>query len=430
MIHVSIANYKSIAKAEFDILPLTILVGPPNGGKSNIMEALSLIGLMGRFIRFTAKKSEPDPESIYKIVSRECGIINPLLRTSHCEELFYYSDVTRTISISLKPTTLNLNIKYGELRSSVRITNLYKMLEESSLHSIRRLRIRASKILEKFLSNINQLYIYICLYRNTRGKLLSANSILNEIVSTLNNPSEIGIDPEKLITNLPEVRLYGYERFGVNTRINEVMSFSEIDNSYKYTLAEDASNITLVLNSATMILDKINEWLESLGAALKVIYDKRKMELLFLKDSISLTPSLASDAVLRMIYYLSALRSAIMVKKIYNVETNIIMLEEPGAHVFPYSFDLLGEAIKSVVDNGINVIISTHNNLLVSKLWDLLPEKNIATYYVYEKPREGTILVPLPLSELAKKFITSFDVLSMKPTELLHGLNIDQNPEL
>ncbi|GEM_PF-2020578 len=416
---VSIENYKSIARTDLELSPLTILVGPPGGGKSNIMEALSLVGLIGRFFRYVLGKSGQDSalDSLEQTVSRERRIINSLIRTKNYEEIFYYSDVTRVVNITFNPLKMSFKIKHGDLHSSVNISGYLPGLNH---------RFISNKDVKLLLSNIIQYYIIGCLYKHYKP----VKDIYDKIRSALDKLVMLGgADIKELSTGFPEIRLYGYERFGVNTRINEIMSYNEPSESYKYTLLEDASNIASILNIATDVLDKINEWLDSLGTGLKVIYDKRRMEPIFFKEPVSLTPSLVSDAVLRMIYYLAALRSAVTVKKIYDAKTNIVMLEEPGAHVFPYSFEVLGEAIKNAVNNGVYVVISTHNNLLVSKLWDLLPREQITTYYVFEKPRKGTVVIQLPMDKLAEKLMTSFEIMIMRPAELLRELNISLDEE-
>jgi len=52
-----IENFKSIGHIEMRLAPLTILVGPPGGGKSNILEAMALAGYFARF----SSKAYTDP---------------------------------------------------------------------------------------------------------------------------------------------------------------------------------------------------------------------------------------------------------------------------------------------------------------------------------------------------------------------------------
>ncbi len=42
-----IRNFKSIVSAEIDCKRLNILIGPPNSGKSNILEAIGLLSYAG-----------------------------------------------------------------------------------------------------------------------------------------------------------------------------------------------------------------------------------------------------------------------------------------------------------------------------------------------------------------------------------------------
>jgi AAA15 family ATPase/GTPase len=48
-IKLEIENFKSIQKLKLDLSDLTILIGPPASGKSNILDALALMGYINRF---------------------------------------------------------------------------------------------------------------------------------------------------------------------------------------------------------------------------------------------------------------------------------------------------------------------------------------------------------------------------------------------
>ncbi len=41
---IKISNFKSIDLAEIDLAPLTLLLGPPVSGKSNLLDALAFAG--------------------------------------------------------------------------------------------------------------------------------------------------------------------------------------------------------------------------------------------------------------------------------------------------------------------------------------------------------------------------------------------------
>ena len=48
-LRVELENFKSIRKMGLELGDLTILVGPPAAGKSNILDALAIIGYLHRF---------------------------------------------------------------------------------------------------------------------------------------------------------------------------------------------------------------------------------------------------------------------------------------------------------------------------------------------------------------------------------------------
>jgi len=50
ILKIKIKNFKSIRNAELELAPLTILIGPPASGKSNILDSIGLLGYFHRFL--------------------------------------------------------------------------------------------------------------------------------------------------------------------------------------------------------------------------------------------------------------------------------------------------------------------------------------------------------------------------------------------
>lgn len=59
-IKVRISGFKSIGHVEMELAPLTVLIGPPASGKSNILDALALLGYLSRhFLVDSEYKGQP-----------------------------------------------------------------------------------------------------------------------------------------------------------------------------------------------------------------------------------------------------------------------------------------------------------------------------------------------------------------------------------
>ncbi len=87
-----IENFKSIGNAEILLAPLTILLGPPASGKSNILDAIALAGYFNRLLLLD------------KEYDNNAGNLEPLQlisRFTQPQQLFKYHDLTKKISITM-----------------------------------------------------------------------------------------------------------------------------------------------------------------------------------------------------------------------------------------------------------------------------------------------------------------------------------------
>jgi hypothetical protein len=107
---VSIENFKSVEKLEFELGDLTILVGPPASGKSNILDAIAIVGYLHRF-KLLDKEYGNNASNLESL---------PIIgRFVDVPQLARYNDITRPIRIQvLGDTKLDFNLSYvsGGLR--------------------------------------------------------------------------------------------------------------------------------------------------------------------------------------------------------------------------------------------------------------------------------------------------------------------------
>ncbi|MCD6300438.1 MAG: ATP-binding protein, partial [Staphylothermus sp.] len=240
------------------------------------------------------------------------------------------------------------------------------------------------------------------------------------IINRLNIASKI--ENKMLI----EARVYGYDRYGLtlsscpdslhcgfHLRLRNMMT----RNVPKHILSELGWNALITAKSSQEIIVNLNYIIaEKLGEKVEVKVSRSGSIIVFDYD-VEVDVTSVSDSIFRMLYYLLALRSAINYVKLYGLEKRfIIMLEEPEAHVFPFFVDLLADYIAKATEN-MYVIITTHNPILVSALWDRI--KNVKTYYVMRDKLGSTNIVEIDIARLAEELITSEDLLFMAPSEVL-----------
>lgn len=89
---VKIEWFKSVESVEFELGDLTVLLGPPAAGKSDILDALGVAGYQHRF----------------RLLDREYGnnaanLEPPALiaRFNETSQLFRYSDISRSVRVKI-----------------------------------------------------------------------------------------------------------------------------------------------------------------------------------------------------------------------------------------------------------------------------------------------------------------------------------------
>ena len=126
-----------------------------------------------------------------------------------------------------------------------------------------------------------------------------------------------------------------------------------------------------------------------------------------------------------MLYSLIALRSAANYAKLHGLEKRfVLMLEEPEAHVFPFFLTLLADYVAEAVET-LYVVVTTHNPLLVSALWDKV--KDVKTYYVVRDSYGATKATEIDVERLAKDALTAQELLLMPPRKAVEKYSTEAN---
>jgi hypothetical protein len=233
-----------------------------------------------------------------------------------------------------------------------------------------------------------------------------------------------------------ESRLYGFDRYGLasgicvqpypcglHIRLSNLQQARDVPVN---VLSELGWNAPHVLKRHHDVVRSINrELAEHVGEKVEVKVLKSAAIAIFDYD-VELDVTSVSETVFRTLYTLLALKSAHFYTKIYGIEGRyVIALEEPEAHVFPFFLNLIVDYVRDVLGDVV-VVISTHNPLLVSLLWDRV--KNVETYYVYRDAGGSTRAVKLDVDKMARDMVTSDELLLLPPHEIVKKYAVGAGP--
>ncbi len=373
---ITVTNFKSINYIELELAPLTILLGPPASGKSNILDALALIGYFNRFLLMDRE---------YDNNAANFEPLTLISRFNEHSQLFKCHDLTRRISISVANDgeQSRLNIYYSRGRMNIDINNVVIPWDLKSLISGPMLEVRNA---------LNQA---------SRGKTLI------------------------------EARLYGYDRYGLasstcssslncgfHLRLRNVQAKSLPKN----VMSEFGWNASTIIKMfPDIVTDLNNVMVENLNEKVEVKVLRSGIVTIFDYD-IEVEVLTVSDSIFRALYYLMAIRSAMNYVKFYGLEKRfLLLLEEPEAHTFPFFLNLFADYVAKATDV-LYVVITTHNPILVSMLWDKI--KYVRTYYVIRDKDGSTKALEIDMDKLAEEVRTAEDILLMPPHEVISKYSV------
>ncbi len=361
-----IENFKSIRKVELELDDLTILVGPPAAGKSNILDALAIMGYLHKFNVLNEE---------YKNYAAN---LEPLLFSARFREI-------------------------SQLFRDYILTNTIKL---------------------KVAGGVN--LSYEILYTAGAAKVMVDGKPLPWDLKTL-RPDPMS-ELQNFVKTIPslESRLYGFDRYGLMSEASthplsalhtRLQSLSTAKDTPSSILSEVGWNAPYIIRRHSKVVNNINEVLrEHLGEKMELKVRRTGEALIFDYDN-EIDMIGVSETVFRVLYTLLALDSSQFYVKYHSLEKKFMALfEEPEAHVFPYFLNILADHISNAVNN-IYVVISTHNPIFVSWLWDRV--EKVKTYYVYREADGSTSVRELDIGKMARELATAEEVLLKPPSEVI-----------
>jgi len=368
-----IESFKSIGKIEMELGHLTILIGPPAAGKSNILDALGLVGYLHRF----------------KLLDREyrnnAGNVEPLILIARYQDiiqLFRYNELSKPVKIRVSgDVALNYEISFtaGALRVLV----------------------------------------------NDKQLPWDLRVLRSDPMSELQNFA-------KLLPTF-ETRLYGFDRFSLISEIcatpllcglqYRLSSLSQVRDTPLSILSELGWNSPYIVRKHQLVVRDINDVLrERLDERVEVKVRKTGEVIVYDYDY-EVEAVGVSESIYRTLYNLLALKSSHYYVKYYGLEMKfVVLLEEPEAHVFPYFLDLIANSIRELISD-VYVVVTTHNPLFASLLCDKVKETKL--YYTYRCKDGSTCIRELDIDKMAKELVSIEDILFKPPSEVLEKYAIE-----
>ncbi|MEB3861686.1 MAG: AAA family ATPase [Desulfurococcales archaeon] len=417
---VTVANFKSISELDMKLEDLTILIGPPSSGKSNILEALATMGYTIKTLIDPYIEGYSIKDKIY------IGNINKYIRGVVCRDLInkFYGRNSAVIEV-------DYNISRVVCGDDPNVVQISLALQDSILHKIKARIARPDLAAKLDLENVGT------------SDINSERSIISLILSLLLNLDNISVitDPFKVeeskVVRIPPgrisvvvPRLYGFDRLHAINNIIRGKTGALYPVSY---LEESALNLSRILYVNTGIQEDINTILEDFsGVRVMPLSDGR---LAFIDRNKEVGPTSISDTVLRMLYGYTALLASkpktITIEKIMALDENektqvpitleivpLIMLEEPEAHMYPAAFYNLAEAVAESISIGNKVMITTHSGRLAQILWDhILKKRYRAIVYYVHRGEDGNTRAYKVNMKLLAEYIEDLDLIVNEPPD-------------
>ncbi len=314
-------RFKSISEAELKLKRVNIVLGPPESGKSNLLEALAPFTLLGQLGSYEKSKIIQRYESGDEVSLSNLGpIFTKLTRIRRKEDPFFMFSVDEPAVVRLEMDGV-LEAKFTYSPEALSIS--YGPLDDGELIEVFRL----------------------------KG--------YDEITSvTASRYALLRID--ELEGRLSRVKFY---RFSSPAK---VVSWGE------ELIPPDGPNLMHVLSIRGGLRRVVSSLLEDVGLRLTLKMPSKKVRFLrFLRtgEIFEIEEYMLSDTVRRLIFFLAA------------IETNrksLVLMEEPEAHAFPFYTKFLAERL--AMDDSNSYIITTHNPYFLETIVGKVPDEDLSIY--------------------------------------------------
>ena len=343
-----IKNFKSIKDLKLDCKQVNLFIGEPNVGKSNILEALALLGG-----GYSHKKDK---------------FLSDLIRYQEVGNLFYDGDLEGVVEVRTDKAWSKLSISEME----------------------------------------DTLFDYVIGFKRNPNLQAYPTSVLlgsKEVVGGMvEEDSKVGSDKVSHYHLDKFGRRVGSEHngsFSSSFRKYDFKGFSEIGNRFlPYLLPPDGRNLFAILDHNARLKNEFGRTFKSQGLQLVLSKSDKTIELMKLVGDYSYKYpfSTMADSYQRLIFYLCAMESN---------KDAVLIFEEPEVHSFPPYTKWLADLI--ALDEENQYFIASHSPYLLATLNEEIPFDRINVIITYFKDYETCIRV-LSMDEIEEIMERRYDL--------------------
>jgi AAA15 family ATPase/GTPase len=325
--HLRIQNFKSIKDVTIRPRRVNLLIGEPNVGKSNLLEAMSLLGatayeqnerFLGSFIRYEEPRQLFYDNLVGNAVKVESNIAVAALGFSKVKKQFKYIFGELGAYQGLLEGSVFRNSEKAVEREVAFAINIFSQIQDSDENT-----------------------------RRIAARFLQANFGVeaDALVENIINPGFI----KHRVPSSSYSKLYKFKK---NIKINQ-------DTGRKFLTPPYGGNLIEVIQTHAQLRKEIGRMFERYGQRLQLRVDERRLEVI--KDQEGITYSYpyssVADTLQRIIFYLAAIESN---------DNAVLLFEEPEAHSFPVYVSKLGRRIVESRNN--QFFIDTHSPYLITEV--------------------------------------------------------------
>lgn len=318
-----IENYKSIQKLSLSPGRVNLFIGKPASGKSNIIEAISLL----------SKRNIP---------------IKEMVRMKEYNDLIYDADIERKLSVEADQISFSMEYKDGDYLASYTDTNT-QLLYLSFVDEIAMGQLKTFEMNKKIRKEFDDKFFIL-------EGLIDKSGNLNYQVS---KNDTVNILNEYLTENI------FYYKFKLASEFN--------DKTTERLNAPFGNNLPQIILTRGSLKKIITEILSDYDLKLGLNPNENTIKILKEQDGVLYEYPFVSlsDSLQRIIFYVTAMHT----------ENSTLLLEEPEAQVFPFYNKYLGEKI--ALDTSNQYFVATHNFPFLSSILQKTDPKDLRIYITY-----------------------------------------------
>ncbi len=347
--NLEIQNFKSIKHLQMECKRVNIFIGEPNVGKSNILEALSLLGA--------------GFETNYE------KFLSSFVRYENFRDIFYDKDLTKDIQVITDNFWGLIHYHHNNMNTCSFVISGKKSLKTE----IQNLIVKENVSLKDIENELQRLYL------NT------------DITPMYRYIFQNGAANQNLLNFSAPIRKYDFKHL------------ADYSNKFpSFLLPPFGDNLLSILYQNKTLFKEVGSFFGKYGFRLGIDLDENKLKIQKSVDEFSFIHfpySSMADTLQRIIFYLTAIESN---------KNSVLLFEEPEAHSFPPYVGMLADRIAQDEDN--QYFIATHSPLLLDSIIEgtAKEDRNIVITYFKDYETKIKVLSEVEIKEFLNDKIDLF----------------------